>query len=135
MLSPRLELGISRVSGGRINQLSHESAFSFRSLGGAGLPLFIYQIEKISSRLGSKNAAGSLEPAADQAGCRLRMGACGLKMRYRCANLILQFDSNSVMRRYMRHAACVQIQYRIPVRSGRAGFVSRTSRQSDSAKQ
>ena len=32
MLSPRLELGISRVSGGRINQLSHESAFSFRSL-------------------------------------------------------------------------------------------------------
>ena len=32
LLSPRLELGISRVSGGRINQLSHESALSFRSL-------------------------------------------------------------------------------------------------------
>ena len=31
LLSPRLELGISRVSGGRINQLSHESAFSFKS--------------------------------------------------------------------------------------------------------
>ena len=31
LLSPRLELGISRVSGGRINQLSHESAFSIKS--------------------------------------------------------------------------------------------------------
>ena len=30
VLSPRLELGISRVSGGRINQLSHESAFVFQ---------------------------------------------------------------------------------------------------------
>ena len=30
LLSPRLELGISRVSGGRINQLSHESAFIFQ---------------------------------------------------------------------------------------------------------
>ena len=28
--SPRLELGISRVSGGRINQLSHESAYPFQ---------------------------------------------------------------------------------------------------------
>ena len=32
MLSPRLELGISRVSGGRINQLSHESAIRLRTL-------------------------------------------------------------------------------------------------------
>ena len=32
VLSPRLELGISRVSGGRINQLSHESAIRLRTL-------------------------------------------------------------------------------------------------------
>jgi len=43
VLSPRLELGISRVSGGRINQLSHESASSFRSLAKTGLLLILSQ--------------------------------------------------------------------------------------------
>lgn len=41
--SPRLELGISRVSGGRINQLSHEDASSFRSLPDFGLHIVLTQ--------------------------------------------------------------------------------------------
>jgi hypothetical protein len=41
--SPRLELGISRVSGGRINQLSHEDASSFRSLAESCLHVVLTQ--------------------------------------------------------------------------------------------
>ena len=49
VLSPRLELGISRVSGGRINQLSHESAFSLRSLSEGGPRLIMYELSPARS--------------------------------------------------------------------------------------
>jgi hypothetical protein len=49
VLSPRLELGISRVSGGRINQLSHESAFSLRSLQRGGPRLSMYELSPARS--------------------------------------------------------------------------------------